>query len=125
MACSACTCILSCVDILEMLNLMDVKSGPVRKTQNIVDANLSGFTVLCGFRFVYFYMPWVQRSCILCWVGTHCSIKYRIQKELQVSLEWPLPQATGNGRQSPEHGLEEDQVLTVVLVASSLGHHRQ
>ena len=28
------------------LNLMDVKSGPVRKTLNIMDANLSGFTVI-------------------------------------------------------------------------------
>ena len=28
------------------LNLMDVKSGPVRKTLSIKDANISGFTVL-------------------------------------------------------------------------------
>ena len=45
MAYSACTCILSCVDA-KTLNSMDVKSGPVRKTLNIMDANLSGFTVL-------------------------------------------------------------------------------
>ena len=44
MACSACTCILPCVDVLENVKF---KSGPVRKTLNIMDANLSGFTV-CG-----------------------------------------------------------------------------
>ena len=36
---------------LKTLNLMDVKSGPVRKTLNIMDANLSGFTVLANREF--------------------------------------------------------------------------
>lgn len=42
-----------------------------------------------------------------------------------MSLEWPLAQARGDGRQSPQHSLEEDQVLAVVLVASSFSHHRE
>ena len=47
---------------LKTLNLMDVKSGPVSKTLNIMDANLSGFTVTCTYMYVYMHASNIEAS---------------------------------------------------------------
>ena len=44
-------CLVLTLTFSKTLNLMDVKSGPVRKTLNIMDAHLSGFTVLANREF--------------------------------------------------------------------------
>ena len=67
---------------------------------------------------------WLCHSvCMHCM--SHCSIKYVVQKQFQVSLERPLPEALGHLWQSVQQCLQQREVLAVVPVVSGLGHCRQ
>ena len=68
------------------LSLMDVKSGPVKKTLNIMDAKLSGFTVIALLTGPWGYIVCVPSS--LLWnVLLHFSVGFMLQVYIYLILQ--------------------------------------